>query len=554
MVDHAGMSQMAEAACGNRAEGLCDQQQACQLDERVKELKCLYDLTYLLCQPGISLDEVFLRTVNLIPPAWQYPEITCARILAGDQQYASEDFLETIWKQASDLFVEGERIGAVEVYYREQRANRDEGPFLKEKRSLLDEIADRLGKVVEQHRAQAAIESLARFPSENPHPVLRAGADGSLLYANAAAKQLLHARDEPAGKVLPDEWRELTADALRSGSTTRTDVEHNGRVFSFDVVPVRQAGYVNWYGRDVTEVRRTAEALVKAREELEQRVEKRTWELAAANRRLKDEIIVRKTAEAVLRRGTQIVDGVLAHLPVIVLRIDGRGRVEEILGKAAARFGLQHHELVGKNVLEKYPQGREQIEKALSGENVRFEARGLVRDTPVAFDTFMAFDQARGSGAVGFAIDITEHRLAEERAEALRADLAHIGRVATMGEMAAGIAHELNQPLAALAIRAEVAATRIRLGKEDSQEHRLELFDAIADQAHHAGEIIRRMRSFARKTDPHRTTVDLSEIIDEVTALVKSDLHHAGIRLTCRVEPSLPLALADKIQDRKSVV
>ena len=97
-------------------------------------------------------------------------------------------------------------------------------------------------------------------------------------------------------------------------------------------------------------------------------------------------------------------------------------------------------------------------------------------------------------------------------------------------------------------MRAEVAAQRVRLGINASQEKLLDALEDVANEAHRAGQIIRRMRDFVKKAEPHRSTIDLAEVISEVLALVQSDLRHAEIPVDARVDPSLPTLLADKIQ------
>jgi PAS domain S-box-containing protein len=128
------------------------------LGERVKELNCLYNISYLVEKPDISLEEILQETVELIPLSWQYPEITCARLILQDQTITTDNFNETVWKQASDIMVHGERIGALEVVYLEERPESDEGPFLKEERSLINAIVERLGKVIERKQAEEALK------------------------------------------------------------------------------------------------------------------------------------------------------------------------------------------------------------------------------------------------------------------------------------------------------------------------------------------------------------------------------------------------------------
>ena len=128
------------------------------LGERVKELNCLYNISHLVEKTDISLEETLQETVDLIPLSWQYPEITCARLILQDQTFTTDNFNETVWKQASDIMVHGERIGALEVIYLEERPGSDEGPFQKEERSLINAIVERLGKVIERKQAEEALK------------------------------------------------------------------------------------------------------------------------------------------------------------------------------------------------------------------------------------------------------------------------------------------------------------------------------------------------------------------------------------------------------------
>jgi PAS domain S-box-containing protein len=128
-----------------------------ELGERMKELKCLFDISELAAKPGITLEEMSQRTVDLVPRAWQYPEITCVRISLEGRAFRTENWQDSTWKQSSDIMVHGERVGAVEVGYLEERPTSDEGPFLKEERDLLNAIAERLGKITERMRAEAAL-------------------------------------------------------------------------------------------------------------------------------------------------------------------------------------------------------------------------------------------------------------------------------------------------------------------------------------------------------------------------------------------------------------
>jgi len=128
-----------------------------KLGERVKELDCLYGLSLLAERGDIALGEVFQGLVELIPPGWQYPEITSARITFEGQRFKTNNFRETAWIQSSDIKVHGQKAGSIEVCYLKKRPVIDEGPFLKEERNLLSALAERMGSIIEHKQAEKEI-------------------------------------------------------------------------------------------------------------------------------------------------------------------------------------------------------------------------------------------------------------------------------------------------------------------------------------------------------------------------------------------------------------
>lgn len=120
------------------------------LNERVKELNCLYRISSLGQQPNQSLDDLFQHIVNLLPSSWQYPEFTCARILLGEKEYKTENFKDTEWKQVSGILADGKKEGTLEVCCLAEKPPCDGMPFLKEEGRLLDAVAEGLGRIVER--------------------------------------------------------------------------------------------------------------------------------------------------------------------------------------------------------------------------------------------------------------------------------------------------------------------------------------------------------------------------------------------------------------------
>lgn len=124
------------------------------LRERVKELTCLYGIARVTQPPGISVAEALQAIVELLPPAWQYPEIACARILFDEQTYATPGFRPGVHHQAADIMVSGRRRGLVEVVYTQEVPVSSEPPFLEEERSLIDMVAREIAILIERCEAE----------------------------------------------------------------------------------------------------------------------------------------------------------------------------------------------------------------------------------------------------------------------------------------------------------------------------------------------------------------------------------------------------------------
>ncbi|MDD5015003.1 MAG: PAS domain S-box protein [Atribacterota bacterium] len=132
------------------------------LKERVKEFSCLFKLSQLIEKPDVSLEEIIQELVNFLPSAWQYPEITCARIILGNKIFKTENFKETAWKQIGNIRINKKTIGTLEIYYLEERPENDEGPFQKEERDLMTIIAARLGRFIDRKESKLQLQQSYR--------------------------------------------------------------------------------------------------------------------------------------------------------------------------------------------------------------------------------------------------------------------------------------------------------------------------------------------------------------------------------------------------------
>lgn len=162
-----------------------------QLEERVKELNCLYAISSILEDPGTTFEEKMNALVAALPSGWHYPSITTAQVVLADATYAMPNFRKTPWLQSGAIQLHGETVGALNIAYLEERPTLDEGPFLNEERSLLDAIAGRIALFYERRVAYRQLqESETRYRTfiENiPIAACRStpGKNGNILMANS---------------------------------------------------------------------------------------------------------------------------------------------------------------------------------------------------------------------------------------------------------------------------------------------------------------------------------------------------------------------------------
>ncbi|HMK24194.1 MAG TPA: GAF domain-containing protein, partial [Terriglobales bacterium] len=129
------------------------------LQERAKELNCLYQVGELLSHPERPLDEILRSIIEILPPGWQFPHDCQARVIFEGRLIQNADYCPTPWVQNANIVVQGETLGSIEVSYRNEMPRSDEGPFLKEERKLIDTIAERIASAITQRRLKAAFET-----------------------------------------------------------------------------------------------------------------------------------------------------------------------------------------------------------------------------------------------------------------------------------------------------------------------------------------------------------------------------------------------------------
>jgi PAS domain S-box-containing protein len=216
------------------------------------------------------------------------------------------------------------------------------------------------------------------------------------------------------------------------------------------------------------------------------------------------------------------------------------------LGGGALRLGMSFDDMIPDPYR---PQWRALYDRGLAGERFSVEQAidmpDGVRHYVICFNPIVPTDTVTGLAI--FSTDVTERKRAEEAARNHQAELTHVLRVTSMGEMAAGLAHEINQPLSAIANYAQGSVRRLRANPADVGPV-LAVIDDIAAEALRAGEIIRRLRSLIRKEAPRQDWVDVNEVVGEVVRLLEPETRQHGVTVRVYADVQLPTVVVDRIQ------
>ncbi len=200
-----------------------------ELQERAKELNCLYQIEDALSMHDDALEDICPRILEAIPPGWQYPDVCVARITLGDKEFSAPDLVETEWVQRADIMAGSFVAGSIEVYYTQEMPVWDDGPFLKDETKLIQTIADRIGHRIMHQKMRSIAGDLKVRRRENENGewriVLRMLKQTDRnLYLSVSRKMLNHLcwsgvkeADELMKTFTPD-TREVEASALEDGN------------------------------------------------------------------------------------------------------------------------------------------------------------------------------------------------------------------------------------------------------------------------------------------------------------------------------------------------
>ncbi len=494
------------------------------LSERYKEIQCLHSIDMIGSRAGLNEQEICQAMVNILPQAWQYPEVTGARLTLHGKKFETKNYRDAKWKQSSDIKLYGVKAGEVEIVYREEKPKLDEGPFMKEERQLINSVAEQLARIIEGKQAKKSLqESEERFrtifDTVNDGIILTDLGNQKFYIGNTVMYQMLgysakEVRNLGVMDIHPKEdWpyvMEQFEKQSKGDITLATDIpvkRKDGSVFYTDVnsAPITLAGKTYLLGtfRDVTERKQAEDAMKRAAEE---------W---------------RTTFDS-------IVDLVSIH--------DKDFKLVRVNKAFVDTFNMKPEELVGKTCYQVVHGTNEcmphcpHIKTLETGEPATgnfFEPHLGIHLEVTASPIFD--DKGEVVASVHVTRDITERKKAEEQ-------LILTDRLASIGELAAGIAHELNNPLTSV-----IGFAQLLLDKDVSDDVKEDI-KVIYSEAQRTAEVVKHLLTFARKHAPVKQLVNINSIIEKVLELRAYEQRVSNIQVNTKLAPDLPEITADYFQ------
>jgi len=379
--------------------------------------------------------------------------------------------------------------------------------------------------------------------------------DGRLVYANPAMEDRFRMKlTDCKGKTDAELWPPATAAQFRKNDIAVLEsdtlavvdeaTEFDGEVqyWTSYKFPFRDASnclYLAGMSVETTHQRHVEQSLKDANEQLERRVLERTAELKESEERFQ------KLSNASFEGIAIHEDGrILAANPALA----------EMFGYELSEIvGLTRKELIAPEALQ---ETRDELRASItSGSDEVQETIGLRRSG----ETFPIELRGKWVPYLGRLVrvsairDISGRKQAEHEKLRHQAELAHILRRVTLDELASGLAHELNQPLAAIANYTSAALRRLRDSASPGPEI-AEAMSLVAEQSERAAQIIRRVRAFARKSEANRTAADLNTIVENAVRLVEHEITQRAIDCVCSLAADLPPVTVDAIQIEQVII
>jgi len=471
-----------------------------ELSERVKEFRCLYSVTMILREPENTLDDIFQKTVDLMPQACQYPEITRARIIHEGKEFKTRNFKETKWEQSSNITVAGKTVGTVEVCYTEKRPDTGTGPFLEKKRQLIDTLALEMGEAIERRQGEKALrESEKRYRElvENMtsgvavYKAVDNGKDFVFKEFNSGGEKMDRLdRKDVIGKRLTEAFPGVKKFGLFK---VLQRVWKTGRAEYFPAAlykDEREPGgwRENWVYRLPTG------EIVAVYNDITERVQ-------AEEEKKRLATIIEQASEGIAWAD---LDGNLQYVNTAWAKMHGYESGDELVGK---HLSILH---TGEQMKNDVIPFNKKVKS--NGHNTGYV--GHVRKDGTTFPTeimttLMKDNEGKPTGIAAIMTDITERRQAEE--QLLRAQ-----KMQTLGTMAGGVAHDYNNLLVGVLGFASMIA-----GDPEVSDRVRSWAQNIEKAAKRMANLTRQLLAFGRGGKWAPSVLDMNKTVREALSLLK---------------------------------
>ena len=260
------------------------------------------------------------------------------------------------------------------------------------------------------------------------------------------------------------------------------------------------------------------------------------------------------------------LQSILDTVPEAMIVIDEHGNMQSFSSAAERLFGCRAAEAIGQNIKTLMPSPYREnhdgyLQRYMNTGERRIIGIGRVvvgqRKDGSTFPMELAVGEMKSGDQrffTGFIRDLTERQQTEARLQELQSELVHISRLTAMGEMASTLAHELNQPLSAIANYLKGSRRLLEGASDEKSAAMRDALDKAADQAMRAGHIIRRLRDFVARGESERRVESITKLVEEASALALVGVKDLGIRVQFQFNPEIDLVIADRVQVQQVVL